>query len=141
VSWVVKAARTKPAVAFDMPETLELVGRKGPVHQIIVNLVQNAVDVVADLAEPRLDVKGAIEGSEAVVTVRDHGPGIAADAMARIFEPFFTTKKIGEGTGLGLYVSYGLAEELGGKLVAVNHGQGGAIFALHLPLKEKGHDG
>jgi two-component system sensor histidine kinase HupT/HoxJ len=141
VSWVVKAARTKPVVAFDMPETLEIVGRKGPVHQIIVNLVQNAVDVMADLAEPRLEVKGAIEGSEAVVTVRDHGPGIAADAMARIFEPFFTTKKIGEGTGLGLYVSYGLAEELGGKLVAVNHGQGGAIFALHLPLKEKGHDG
>jgi len=140
VSWVVKAARTKPAVSFDMPDTLEIVGRKGPVHQIIVNLVQNAVDVMADLEEPRLEVSGLIDGNSATVTVRDHGPGITADAMERIFEPFFTTKKIGEGTGLGLYVSYGLAEELGGKLEAGNHPLGGAVFTLRLPLKEKGHE-
>jgi two-component system sensor histidine kinase HupT/HoxJ len=124
-----------------MPDTLEIVGRKGPAHQIIVNLVQNAVDVMADLEEPRLEVAGFIDGNSATVTVRDHGPGIAADAMERIFEPFFTTKKIGEGTGLGLYISYGLAEELGGKLEVGNHPLGGAVFTLRLPLKEKGHEG
>jgi two-component system sensor histidine kinase HupT/HoxJ len=136
VSWVIKAARTKPTVVFDMPETLDVVGRKGPVHQIIVNLVQNAVDVMADLAEPCLDIQALVGDGTATVVVRDHGPGIAADAMARIFEPFFTTKKIGEGTGLGLYVSYGLAEDLGGKLEAANHPDGGAVFALRLPLKD-----
>jgi two-component system sensor histidine kinase HupT/HoxJ len=118
-----------------------VVGRKGPVHQIIVNLVQNAVDVMADLEEPRLDISALIDRGAAAVMVRDHGPGIAPDAMGRIFEPFFTTKKIGEGTGLGLYVSYGLAEELGGKLEAANHPQEGAVFTLRLPLKETGHEG
>lgn len=141
VSWVIKAARVKPTVNFEMPETLEIIGRKGPVHQIIVNLVQNAVDVMADLDEPRLDIAALVEGSKAAIVVRDHGPGIGADALGRIFEPFFTTKKIGEGTGLGLYVSYGLAEELGGKLEAANHPRGGAVFTLHLPLREAGHEG
>jgi signal transduction histidine kinase len=73
------------------------------------------------------------------ITVEDNGPGIPPDAMARIFEPFYTTKLIGEGTGLGLYVSYGLAEEMGGKLEVRNHPQGGAIFCLRIPLKEKAY--
>jgi two-component system sensor histidine kinase HupT/HoxJ len=123
-----------------MPETLEIVGRKGPAHQIIVNLVQNAVDVMTDVEEAKLDIAVRTEEDSAVVVVRDNGPGIAADAMQRIFEPFFTTKKLGEGIGLGLYVSYGLAEELGGKLEVFNHPQGGAMFTLRLPLKEKAHE-
>jgi two-component system sensor histidine kinase HupT/HoxJ len=123
-----------------LPEPFEVVGRKGPVHQIIVNLVQNAVDVMADVEIPRLEITGRVEDGAATVEVRDNGPGIADDAMERIFEPFFTTKKIGEGTGLGLYVSYGLAEELGGKLEAGNHPEGGAVFTLRLPLKEKSHE-
>lgn len=137
VSWVVKACRIKPLTTFDLPESLEAVGRKGPVHQIMVNLVQNAIDVMSHLDPPRLEISGRVEGGVAIVEVRDYGPGIAPDAMERIFEPFFTTKKIGEGTGLGLYVSYGLAEELGGKLEARNHPEGGAVFTLRLPLKDQ----
>ena len=57
-----------------------------------------------------------------------------------MFEPFFTTKPIGEGTGLGLYVSYGLAEELGGQLEGANHAEGGAVFTLRLPLQEEAPD-
>ncbi len=137
VSWVVKACRNKPVTTFDLPQSFEVVGRKGPVHQIIVNLVQNAVDVMADLDAPRLEIAGRVEDGTATVDVRDCGPGIAGDAMERIFEPFFTTKNIGEGTGLGLYVSYGLAEDLGGKLEAKNHPEGGAVFTMRLPLKER----
>lgn len=141
VSWVVKACRVKPLITFDLPETLEVVGRKGPVHQIIVNLVQNAVDVMADASEPRIEISGVEDGGAVRVMVRDFGRGIVPETMARIFEPFFTTKSIGEGTGLGLYVSYGLAEELGGKLEAANHPDGGAVFTLRLPLKESGDGG
>ncbi len=137
VGWVVKAARIKPSVTFDMPETLEVVGRKGPAHQIIVNLAQNAVDVMSDVAEPCVEITGRIEEDGVSIMVRDNGPGIAPGAMGRLFEPFYTTKKIGEGTGLGLYVSYGLAEELGGALEARNHPMGGAVFTLRLPFKEK----
>ncbi|MCB1485253.1 MAG: PAS domain-containing protein [Hyphomicrobiaceae bacterium] len=143
VSWVMKAARNKPDVVFDMPEVFELSGRKGPVHQIIVNLVQNAADVTASVADPRLDISLTTSPAGVTIQVHDNGPGIPADAMPRIFDPFFTTKPIGEGTGLGLYVSYGLAEELGGKLEARNHPAGGAVFSLKLPrvLKEKSDGG
>lgn len=136
VSWVVKATRVKPQVVIDLPERLEVVARRGPVHQIIVNLVQNAVDVMADRPDPRLVVSGTVEGGAVVVRVRDNGPGLSATAMKRLFEPFFTTKPIGEGTGLGLYVSYGLAEEIGGQLLAANDEAGGAVFTLRLPIRE-----
>ena len=93
------------------------------------------------VAEPRLEIATRIEGLHVVVSVRDNGPGIDRGAMARIFEPFYTTKTIGEGTGLGLYVSYGLAEELGGALSAANHPGGGAVFTLRLPVKDKANAG
>ncbi len=137
VGWVAKAARVKPEIVFELPERLEVVSRRGPVHQIIVNLVQNAVDVMADCAEPRLTISGAEEPGWIVVRVRDNGPGISASVKARLFEPFFTTKPIGEGTGLGLYVSYGLAEELGGRLEVANCDDGGAEFTLRLPVREE----
>lgn len=139
VSWVVKATRVKPEVVLDIPEQLETVGRRGPVHQIMVNLVQNAVDVMADRPDPKLIVTGAYQDGGIVVRVRDNGPGLSATAMKRLFEPFFTTKPIGEGTGLGLYVSYGLAEELGGHLDGANHEDGGAVFTLRLPVREASH--
>jgi C4-dicarboxylate-specific signal transduction histidine kinase len=98
--------------------------------------VQNAIDVMAEQPEPKLIVSAACEGQWVVVRVRDFGPGLSATAMKRLFEPFFTTKPIGKGTGLGLYVSYGLAEELGGQLDGANHEEGGAIFTLRLPAQE-----
>jgi two-component system sensor histidine kinase HupT/HoxJ len=102
----------------------------------MVNLVQNAIDVMAEQPEPKLVVSGAREGQWVVVRVRDFGPGMSAVVMKRLFEPFFTTKPIGKGTGLGLYVSYGLAEELGGQLDGANHEDGGAVFTLRLPAQE-----
>ncbi|WP_249130297.1 ATP-binding protein [Bradyrhizobium sp. AUGA SZCCT0283] len=136
ISWVVKTTRIKPEVVLDLPDRLEVVGRRGPVHQIMVNLVQNAIDVMAEQPEQKLIVSGVREGQWVVVRVRDFGPGMSATAMKRLFEPFFTTKPIGKGTGLGLYVSYGLAEELGGQLEGANHEEGGAVFTLRLPAQE-----
>jgi two-component system sensor histidine kinase HupT/HoxJ len=68
--------------------------------------------------------------------VRDTGPGIPDDALSRIFDPFFTTKPPGEGSGLGLSVSYGIVTELGGILRAHNCDDGGASFVVELPLGE-----
>ena len=53
--------------------------------------------------------------------------------ISSIFDPFFTTKPVGKGTGLGLYISYGLAQNMGGDLIASNHPDGGALFTLILP--------
>jgi two-component system sensor histidine kinase HupT/HoxJ len=105
------------------------------VHQIIVNLVQNAVDVLATAEQPVIVVSCGSDDQTAWIRVRDNGPGIRPEDLDRIFEPFFTTKPVGEGTGLGLYVSYSLAEEQGGSLTGENAADGGAIFSLTIPLK------
>jgi two-component system sensor histidine kinase HupT/HoxJ len=131
--WVAKAARVMPAIELNLPDAFRATGRKGHVHQIIVNLVQNAADVMAVSAEPRIVISGGVGAREVWVSVRDFGPGVSDSDLARIFDPFFTTKPLGEGTGLGLYVSYGLAEDQGGRLEAASHPDGGAVFTLYLP--------
>ncbi len=139
--WVTKSAKSKLRIDFHVPEDLEALGRKGAVHQIVVNLVQNAVDVTADLKDPCIQIACGSDKGDAWVRVQDNGPGIAAENLGKVFDPFFTTKRLGEGTGLGLYVSYGLAEELGGRLSCRNDPErGGAEFTLQLPRGED-HDG
>jgi len=138
--WVIKACRVKPEIVYHMPETLQLTGRKGHVHQILINLVQNAVDVMEDQPPPRIMITCRVNETFAVVTVHDAGPGIPEEAMTKLFDPFYTTKPVGKGTGLGLSISYGLAVDLGGELLAENHPQGGAVFTLSLPFEGKVHD-
>jgi two-component system NtrC family sensor kinase len=90
---------------------------------------------------PPVDVDGA-PGEYATVTVEDEGAGIVPEHLARIFEPFFTTKDVGEGTGLGLSVAYGIVREHGGWIdVQSRPGQGSrfTVFlqpAAELPLRE-----
>jgi len=138
--WVTRACRVKPDIAYHMPETLQVTGRKGHVHQILVNLLQNAVDVMEDQNQPRITITCRASGTIALIDVRDSGPGISPAAATKLFDPFFTTKPVGKGTGLGLSISYGLAMDLGGTLQAANHPQGGAVFTLSLPIRGNGHD-
>ena len=82
---------------------------------------------------PKIEIAATCAEEWVGISVRDHGPGIPPEAMQRLFEPFFTTKPLGKGLGLGLYVSYGLAEDIGGRLCASNHPEGGAVFTLCIP--------
>ena len=134
--WVSKSVSGKHQLIYDMPERLEIISRRGPVHQIMVNLLQNALDVVEGQEQAQITIRSEETEHEISVHVIDNGPGIQGTAIDQIFEPFFTTKPLGQGTGLGLYISYGLAEELGGKLTASNHEDGGAEFVLSLPKTE-----
>ena len=63
----------------------------------------------------------------------DNGPGIAPADLPKIFEPFFTTKPVGEGTGLGLWITFSIVREYGGSIAAANRPQGGAEFVIRLP--------
>ncbi|MCW8906671.1 MAG: ATP-binding protein [Sedimenticola sp.] len=132
VDWVVKAARRKPDLTIEVPEELEAIGIKGLVHQILVNLVQNALDVMEEMETPKLEIRGWRDWDNVRIEVRDFGPGIPKQNLMRVFDPFFTTKDVGKGTGLGLYISYGLASDQGGSLMASNHPDGGAMFTLTL---------
>ena len=133
VQWVSKAERIKSEVQFQLPDELTIHGRKGQIHQILVNLVQNATDAMTNQEQQQLEVSCEKQAGEIAIHIRDHGPGIPSAHLAHIFDPFFTSKPVGKGTGLGLYISYGLAEDLGGKLSARNLERGGAEFTLTLP--------
>ncbi|MCB1310792.1 MAG: PAS domain-containing protein [Sedimentitalea sp.] len=139
VNWVLRGARDKPAVTIECPGDLEVISKKGHLHQILVNLVQNAVDALSGTRDPRIGVTATVDGDRIVLRVEDNGPGIGADALDNIFEPFFTTKPIGQGTGLGLYVSYRMADEIGATLAAMNTPVG-ACFTLSLPGNGKEAD-
>jgi two-component system sensor histidine kinase HupT/HoxJ len=142
--WVVKSVRVKPRVQFDLPRSLEIIARKGHVHQILVNLVQNAVDVMETQAlsqtQALIDIGCQQDNGSIRISIRDHGPGIPAEDMNKVFDPFYTTKPVGKGTGLGLYISYNLAVEQGGELQVANHPQGGAVFSLILPHALSSHE-
>ncbi|CAN5693340.1 hypothetical protein BH11PSE6_BH11PSE6_06560 [soil metagenome] len=106
-------------------------------HQIIINLIVNAQQALVEAGVPdrALIVRTAI-GSDpgtVILDVADNGPGIPEEARRRIFEPFFTTKPQGQGTGVGLSFSQGLAEAHGGKLELVPTPRG-ACFRLTLPI-------
>jgi two-component system sensor histidine kinase HupT/HoxJ len=133
--WVIKAAREKPEVSYALPDNLEIRGRQGQVHQILINLVQNAIDVMEGQQPPRLEIACGRDEESAWISVHDSGPGIPDADLKKLFDPFFTTKAVGKGTGLGLYISYGLARDMGGDLWPGNHPHGGAVFTLLLPLE------
>jgi PAS domain S-box-containing protein len=102
--------------------------------QIFVNLVLNAVDALPSGAERnRIEIALGLEGAEAVVDVTDNGPGVPEELRARVFDPFFTTKPVGEGTGLGLFVTRNLVEALGGTITLDDAPGGGARFRIRLP--------
>ena len=134
--WVIKTQRIKPSMRLDIPEQLDIRGRKGQLHQIVVNLVQNAADVLSGDPDGEIIISGRKSGGEVILRVADNGPGIPADRIDKIFEPFYTTKPIGAGTGLGLYISYNMAMKQGGDLTAANRPGGGAEFTLRIPADE-----
>ncbi|WP_313466664.1 sensor histidine kinase, partial [Pseudomonas nitroreducens] len=102
-------------------------------EQVLVNLIRNALDAVANSAQPRIELTLRRDGEHWCLEVADNGPGIDEAHLASVFDPFFTTKPVGEGLGLGLAVSYGIVHELGGRLGAANQPSGGAVFRLSLP--------
>ena len=116
------------------------IGSKVMFEQVLVNLMANARDAIAQRAERDGDeiskcisVSLSAAGSEALVIVSDTGGGIPEEVRMRLFEPFFTTKEPGKGTGLGLSISYGIIDGMGGKITATNAGEGSEIV-VKVPL-------
>ena len=131
----------------DLPAHPVLVrGRPVQLEQVVMNLLSNAHHALKEKREQDgadsgdvacITVSARSRGGNLVITVEDNGPGIPPAVRARIFEPFFTTKEAGRGTGLGLSVSFGIIAAMGGRLEAVDR-QGGACFAMTLPIDEEG---
>lgn len=108
-----------------------VMGDRVRVEQVMINLLRNALDATQSVDEPQIELLLAA-GETATLTVRDNGQGI--DDLDALFEPFYTTKRPGEGVGLGLAISSGIVNDLGGRLLARNAEGGGAVFEMQLPI-------
>ena len=105
--------------------------------QVMVNLLQNAYDAVAEGTRGGVRVTASREGSRVEILIDDDGPGVPAEIEGRLFEPFATTKPPGKGTGLGLYTSYMLVASMNGTLALENREGGGARAVVSLPAAEE----
>ncbi len=118
-------------------------------EDVLVNLIQNAEAAIATRREgkTRPSTVPARARGEIVITtkwqgnpdrilveVADNGSGLREDDVSRVFDPFFTTREVGQGTGLGLSVCYGIIREHGGQITARNADVGGAVFTVELPV-------
>ncbi len=105
-------------------------------HQVFLNILMNAEQAIAATGKPgRIEIQTGSGGDGwLVATVRDTGAGISDDTLPRIFEPFYTTRDVGQGTGLGLSLAYGIVQDHGGRISAGNHPDGGAVFTVELPI-------
>ncbi len=126
--------RLDSTLAPDLPPVM---GDRDRLETVVLNLVNNAIDAAQGSADPGLVTIGTgsrrtADGVWVELTVDDNGPGSPAEALDRIFDPIFTTKAVGQGTGLGLFLSYGIVAEHRGRLEATN-GDGGARFTVSLP--------
>jgi len=122
-------------------EAVVVLGDRYELQQVLLNLVTNAVQAVSGL-EPgqprRITLITGRAGNEVEVRVRDNGSGVPKHLAPYLFTPFFTTKAPGEGTGLGLSLSYGLVKAHGGDLTYEAPPEGGAEFRIVLPVYQAG---
>jgi len=110
-------------------------GDKNLLQQVFVNILLNAIQ--ATPSGSSMFVQADIKHNEAVIEVLDHGSGIDEKSASKIFDPFFTTKPEGEGTGLGLSVSYGIIKKHGGTIQINNADKAGVSVLIKLPLDDK----
>ncbi len=120
-----------------------VLGSESQLEQVLINMITNARDSVRETSptDNGSEVIGTIgveltedtDGAVVCIRVRDTGGGISDASLERIFDPFFTTKEVGVGTGLGLSVSYGIVNAMGGSIVAQNI-EGGCEFVVELPI-------
>jgi two-component system NtrC family sensor kinase len=119
------------------PDPVRVMGDRYELQQVLLNLLTNAVHAVSNLPpdRPRRIVLATARSEDrAVLMVRDTGGGVPPELVPHLFTPFFTTKDPGQGTGLGLSVSYGLIDAHDGRLSYRRAPEGGAEFTVLLPL-------
>ena len=105
---------------------------KVQVQQVVMNLVRNALEAMADVSVRWLTIASSLTDDGMIeVSVADTGPGLPANVAAKLFQPFVTTKE--KGMGLGLSISRSIIDNLGGRLRAAANPDGGVTFSFSLP--------
>jgi len=126
-------------ITLDAPEPVVIAGNQDHLRQAVANLVANAIKHTP--TGTAIDLAAHRRGDVAVLTVRDHGAGIAPDALEQVFERFWQadSARAGTGAGLGLSIVASIAREHGGTARAANAPGGGAVFTIELPVDAAEH--
>lgn len=119
-----------------LDRTIDVMGDAIRLEQVIINLLHNALDAMSNSEKRELDIVLAVRDGLCRLSIGDSGGGIDEAKLDTVFEPFFTTKPIGEGLGLGLAISSGIVQEMGGTLTVANS-EKGAVFTVNLPLAQQ----
>jgi signal transduction histidine kinase len=128
------SARNVALYLNESPENMRVRGDPVQLQQVIINLVVNSIDAMANIPYGRT-VIGRIEkngGASAEISISDSGSGIPQDKLNHVFDPFFTTKA--QGMGMGLSIARTIIQAHQGRIWAENQADGGAVFRVSLPL-------
>ncbi len=106
-------------------------------EEVALNIIANAVSAMSGRPEKKLTIETDLPtpGKYIRIRIADNGPGIAKEALTKVFDPYYSTKSSDKGTGLGLFLSYGIIREQGGRLWVENNAVAGASFYIALPVK------
>ena len=126
-------------VIKDFAENLPSVFVDGnQIQQVFMNVLQNAFHSMTEAnIKGEIKIKTVSKDNEIKIIIENDGPPIPEDMLEKIFDAFFTTKKVGKGTGLGLYVSFGILKEHGGSIRVENIKDSGVRFIICLPVSDK----
>jgi two-component system NtrC family sensor kinase len=144
------AEKRRITLHFEASEPVsDVVADAAQLQQVVTNLVVNAVQASPESSTVEVGLRASrqsrrvngelgpeVERGFVCITVSDRGVGMSEDTLERIFEPFFTTKDVGEGTGLGLAVAYGIVQEHGGFITVESKLSEGSRFEVYLPIPD-----
>jgi signal transduction histidine kinase len=116
------------------PELPPIYGNAIRLNQVVMNIVVNAVQAMEGKGQLRITSRTRANQDINEILIEDSGPGIDNDLLEKIFDPFFTTKAAGEGTGLGLSVSYAIVKEHKGSIRVTSSPETGTTFTLRFPV-------
>jgi PAS domain S-box-containing protein len=130
--------RHRALVVKDLQPVGPVFANEARLGQVFLNLLINAAQAMPDgrVTENRVTVTTRQEGDQVLIAVKDNGTGIPPELLSRIFDAFFSTKQIGEGTGLGLFISQGIVKDAGGTLSVTSTVGVGTTFEVRLPVAQ-----
>ena len=135
------AVRSEGRLVLDLDGEAWAEGVQEEFNQVISNLVQNALEAVAEQPDGRVEVIGRRLDEQVEIVVQDNGPGLQIDDPQRVFTPFFTTKGPGRGMGMGLTITWRVVQAMGGDVTVTSEPGQGTRFRVVLPAGAVGSEG
>jgi len=107
----------------------------GQINQVLMNILSNAIQSIPETG--KIFISTRVTGDMVKISIKDTGGGMSEEVRKKIYDPFFTTKEVGKGTGLGLYISYGIIEKHNGKIEVFSNVGEGTEFVISIPITQQ----